>query len=77
MSERVPGRLHGLAISTMAISALTGIVALLAFVTVRWPGSTGRAVKFVFALATIAFLASAVAAVLAAARDIHTRDPEQ
>ena len=46
-----PTRLHGLAIGGMALSALLGIVSMLAFITVNWPGDTSRYIvgAFVFA----------------------------
>jgi hypothetical protein len=64
----------------MAISAITGIVLMLAFVSVRWPGSTGRYLKVAFVLVVIVFLASCALAVLGAARDTYaasSRTPER
>ena len=69
-----PGRLHGYAIAGMATCALIGIVALIAFITIGWPGDTGRYVIFAFILAGLGFLAFASTAVLAAARDTYARD---
>ena len=66
-----PGRLHGIAITGMSVCALVGIVALLSFVTVRWPDRTGRYVIAVLVGAAIGFLACASAAVFTAARDTY------
>ena len=68
-----PGRLHGLAIAGMAVSALTGITSMLAFVTVRWPGSTGRYLIAVLLMSVIVFVVSASTAVLTAARDTYVK----
>jgi hypothetical protein len=68
-----PGKLHGAAITGIAISALVGIASILAFVTVGWPGDSGRYVLAVFALSGATFMISAVAAVFAAARDTYPR----
>lgn len=63
--------MHGLGIAGMAVSALIGIIAMLTFVSVRWPDDTGRYVKVVIVAATVAFLTSASAAVFSAARDTY------
>lgn len=68
-----PGRLHGLAIAGMAVSALIGIAAMLLFVTVGWPGDTRRYPMTVFVLAVVAFMTCASIAVFAAARDTYPR----
>jgi hypothetical protein len=68
-----PGRLHGLAIAGIAVSALAGITSTLAFVTIRWPGSTGRYLIAVLFLSVIVFVVSASTAVLTAARDTYVR----
>jgi hypothetical protein len=66
-----PGRLHGFAIMGMSVCALVGIVAMLSFVTVRWPDRSGRYVIAVLIGAAIGFLACASAAVFTAARDTY------
>ena len=66
-----PSRVHGFAIAGMAFSALLGIVSMLAFITVNWPGQTARYIVGAFVLAGIGFLACASAAVLTAARDTY------
>jgi hypothetical protein len=66
-----PGRLHGLAIAGIALSALTGIASMLAFVTIRWPGSSGRYLIAVLFASVIVFVVSASTAVLTAARDTY------
>jgi hypothetical protein len=68
-----PGRLHGLAIAGIAVSALTGIASTLAFVTIRWPGSSGRYLIAVLFTSVIVFIVSASTAVLTAARDTYVR----
>ena len=68
-----PGRLHGLAIAGIAVSALAGITTTLAFVTIRWPGSTGRYLIAVLFTSVIVFVVSASTAVLTAARDTYVR----
>jgi hypothetical protein len=74
--SRPPGRLHRIAISGMAICALLGIAAMLAFITVTWPGDTRRYVIAVFLLSGVGFLSSASIAVFSAARDTYVRpDP--
>jgi hypothetical protein len=66
-----PGRLHGLAIAGIALSALTGIASMLAFVTIRWPGDSGRYLIAVLFASVIVFVVSASTAVLTAARDTY------
>jgi hypothetical protein len=55
----------------MAVSALVGVVALFAFITVGWPDPVRRGLIVTFFLAGIAFLACASAAVFSAARDTY------
>jgi hypothetical membrane protein len=69
-----PGRLHGFAIATMALSAVVGFVALFAFITVGWPGRSGRTVIAVVVISAVVFLVSGSVAVFAAARDTYARD---
>lgn len=69
-----PGRLHGLAIAGMAVSALIGIAAMLAFITISWPPNTGRYLVFAFVAAGLGFLTCASTAVLTAARDTYARE---
>lgn len=68
-----PGRLHGLAIAGMALSALVAIVAGFLFIAIGWPGNMGRVVVSVGFLAAVSFLAFAAAAVFTAARDTYAR----
>lgn len=67
--------LHGVAIAGMATSALAGIAAMIAFITVRWTGSAAHFVIGAVVLSAVAFLASASAAVFTAARDTYARGP--
>src|SRR5436309_1575698 len=64
-----PGRLHGIAIAGLGLSALTGIVSTLAFITVRWPAHTGRYVVAAIIASVVAFLGCASTAIFTAARD--------
>ncbi|MFN2488406.1 MAG: hypothetical protein ABR529_01440 [Actinomycetota bacterium] len=66
-----PGRLHGLATMGMTACALLGTLATLAFITVGWPGQTGRTVIAVVIGSAIGFMACASAAVFSAARDTY------
>jgi hypothetical protein len=60
----------------MAVSAITGIALMLVFVSVRWPGGTGRYLKVAFVLVVVVFMASCVLAILGAARDTYAKSPE-
>lgn len=71
---RPQGRLHRLAISGMALFALAGIISMLAFITVTWPGNSGRYIIAVVFISGIGFLASASIAVFSAARDTYALD---
>ncbi|MDQ3940833.1 MAG: hypothetical protein M3238_05735 [Actinomycetota bacterium] len=71
-----PGRLHGLAIAGMGISALVGVAAVLAFITISWPRDMSRYVVAVFLGAGLAFLTCASIAVFSAARDTYRNGHE-
>ncbi len=74
--SRPQGRLHAIAISGMAICALVGIFSMLAFITVSWPGETGRYVVGVVIAAGVGFMTCASLAVLSAARETYANiDP--
>jgi hypothetical protein len=64
-------RLHRIAIGGMAAFALLGILAMLAFITVAWPGESGRYVIAVFIFCGVGFLACASTAVFSAARETY------
>ncbi len=68
-----PRALHAIATSGMAAFALVGIIAMLAFITVRWPDTTGRYVVAVIIAAALGFMSCAVLAVFSAARDTYPR----
>ncbi|MFN2595171.1 MAG: hypothetical protein ABR579_09825 [Actinomycetota bacterium] len=68
-------RLHALSISGMALCALLGIVSMIALITVRWPGTSERAVIALLIFCSIGFLASASIAVFSAARATYPRRP--
>ena len=69
-----PGRLHGLSIAGMGISAIVGVVAMLAFITITWPENMARAVIAVCILSGLSFMVFASTAVLSAARDTYRTD---
>jgi hypothetical protein len=58
----------------MALSAVIGFLALFAFITVGWPGRTGRTVIMIIVISAVVFMASGAIAVFAAARDTYARD---
>jgi phosphate/sulfate permease len=62
-----------MAILGMAVSALLGIGAMLAFITISWPDDTSRYVVAVFVASVIGFMTSASLAVFSAARDTYPR----
>jgi hypothetical protein len=68
-----PGRGHGFAIAGMSLCALTGVFALLAFITVRWPGTSGETLKVVFLFSGVGFMTCASMAVFFAMRDTYAR----
>ncbi|MGH2694935.1 MAG: hypothetical protein ACRDJJ_09000 [Actinomycetota bacterium] len=70
---RSTSTLHTAAVAGMALSAFIGIAAVLVFISVRWPGDTGRFVMAVCVGAAISFLACASTAVFSAARDSYPR----
>lgn len=68
-----PNRLLAAATTGMVVCALVGILATLAFITIGWPGASGRRVIAVVVLAAVGFMASAATAVIAAARATYPR----
>jgi hypothetical protein len=66
-----PGTVHGLAIAGMSLFAVLGIVSMLLFVTVTWPGNIGRYIVVAFVTAVFGFIICAIVAVFAAARDTY------
>ena len=66
-----PGMMHGAATIAMVVFAIVGFFAMFAFVTVGWPGRSGRYVIAVVFLSGVGFLASAAIAIFAAARDTY------
>ena len=77
--SRSMGRMHGLAIGGMALCAFVGILSMLAFITVSWPGSAGRYVITVLVTSVFGFMACATIAVFSAARATypHQKDPSR
>lgn len=69
-----PGRLHGLAIAGMGISALVGVAAMFAFITITWPDNLRRIIVGICLFSVLAFLTFASTAVFTAARDTYRND---
>ena len=72
-----PGRLHGTAIAGMGISAIIGVAAMLALMTVTWPDSAARVVVGICLFSGLAFLAFASTAVFTAARDTYRNEEDR
>jgi hypothetical protein len=72
---RPQGKLHRSAIAGMAICALAGIASMLVFITVTWPGNSGRYVVAAFIASGVGFLTSASIAVFSAARETFVPPP--
>ena len=72
---RPPPRLdlHGVATAGMALCAVIAIVAGIAFLTVGWPGRSGRVVIAIGVGAVLGFLSCTSAAIFTAARDTYAR----
>ena len=66
-----------MAILGMAVSALLGIGAMLAFITISWPDDTGRYAMVVFVASVIGFMSCASIAVFSAARDTYPRHRQE
>ena len=66
-----PGRMHGSAIAGMGVSAIVGIAAMLAFITVTWPERIARLLIVVCLIAGLTFMTCAALAVFTAARDTY------
>lgn len=62
-----------MAIGGMALCAFIGILALLALITVRWPGDSNRFVMGVFIASGFGLLLCCCLAVFSAARDTYAR----
>ena len=72
-----PGRLHGLAIAGMGLSALVGVAAVLAYITISWPRQMAGYVIAVFVIAGLFFLSCASIAVFSAARDTYRNSQDE
>ena len=68
---RSQSRLHRIAIASMTICAVIGTLSMLAFITVSWPGQSGRYMVGALIAATVGFMASASIAVFSAAKDTY------
>ena len=58
----------------MGASAIIGVFAMLAFITVTWPANIGRVVIGICLFSGLAFLTFASTAVFTAARDTYRND---
>lgn len=76
MSSRRPS-LHAFATTGLAVFAVTGFLAMLAFVTVGWPGSTGRYLMAVVIGSAIGCFSCASAAMFTAVRCTHSGYPDE
>ena len=63
--------LHAFATTGVAVFIVTGLVAILAFLTVGWPGETGRYLVAIFIGSIIGCFACASAALFTAMRGTH------
>lgn len=72
-----PGRVHGTAIAGMGISAIVGVCAMVALVTITWPDNLSRVVVGICLLSGLAFLAFASMAVFSAARDTYRNESDR
>jgi ABC-type amino acid transport system permease subunit len=72
-----PRSLHAFATTGVAVFAVTGLLAVLAFITVGWPGDTGRYLVAVFMGSIIGCFACASAALFTAMRGTHSSDPDE
>lgn len=71
--HRPVARLHSIAIVGMALSALIGITAMLAYITISWPKDLKAYPFVVFVGAIVIFMTSASIAVFSAARNTYPR----
>ncbi|MDQ3752558.1 MAG: hypothetical protein M3333_06670 [Actinomycetota bacterium] len=69
--------LHAFATTGVAVFAVTGLLAILAFFTVGWPGDTGRYLVAVFIGSIIGCFACASAALFTALRGTHPSNPDE
>ena len=69
-----PGRMHGLSIAGMGISAIIGVTAMVAFITVTWPENIARIVVGICLFSGLAFMTFAATAVFSAARDTYRNE---
>ena len=72
-----PGRMHGAAIAGMGISAIVGVCAMLALITVNWTDSMSRIIVGICLLSGLAFLTFASSAVFSAARDTYRDEKDR
>lgn len=58
----------------MGASAIIGVIAMVAFITITWPHNIGRVVIGICLFSGLAFLTFASAAVFTAARDTYRNE---
>jgi hypothetical protein len=65
--------LHSAAISLTVVSAISGLLSAIGFVTVNWAGPIRRVVIAILFFSVVAFLAGVSSSILTAARDTYAR----
>jgi|GEM_PF-2461474 hypothetical protein len=71
MTGRSGEKLRMIVVTAMTIFAVVGLISLIAFVTVGWPGTVGRYVIAVTIGCIIGLVGCAGAAIFIAARDTY------
>jgi hypothetical protein len=69
--------LHAVATTGVAVFVVIGLVAILAFLTVGWPGDTGRYLVAIFIGSIIGCFACASAALFTAMRGTYRSDSDE
>lgn len=70
---RPTSRLHSIAVAFTATSGVIALISALAFVTIRWPGTSRRVVIAVLLFAIVGFVTGIAITILGAARDTYAR----
>jgi hypothetical protein len=69
--------LHSAAVLVSALAAFIAILSVGAFLTVRWSGTSRRAVIAVLMASVVLFMAGVASTVLTAARDTYARRSDE
>ncbi len=72
---RPTSRLHSAAVALTATSGVFALLSALAFVTVRWPGTSRRVVIAILLFCIVGFVTGVATTILGAARDTYARKP--